>query len=244
MSVTLLLTIDLDPDQENRPETEGLALLCRRLGEKPAGFHAVLNVTGHALLRFVRRYPREFETLANWVAEGIVEIGNHSLSHRDFTGDYLGTPPLNVEEQRTEIEQCTRIVDGLFGVLPRVFRAPYFNLTDETLSVLAELGFQYDLSPYATSEIAREHILKTVAIGERKITRITTTHKLDPSSWKEPIPVLQPDQVTVTATAVIILHPWELTPTHPHSNQVWRTLDALCKVGLRSLDDFLSMIQQ
>lgn len=76
------------------------------------------------------------------------EIANHSLTH---------IPPseLSSEEQRRELVETNEILREITGESPVGYRAPIADVTEETLDLLTELGFEYESSlrswdtPYA-----------------------------------------------------------------------------------------------
>lgn len=72
------------------------------------------------------------------------EIGNHSFHHEPW--QYL------LSEQRIEadIAQAEEHIERVTGQKPIGFRAPGYNLTPETLRVLARRGYLYDASTYPT----------------------------------------------------------------------------------------------
>ncbi len=70
------------------------------------------------------------------------EIGVHSYRHRLI---YNLTP----EQFRSDVLQCSSVLESITGIRPVCFRAPSFSITDKSLwalDILAELGFRYDSS--------------------------------------------------------------------------------------------------
>ncbi len=68
-------------------------------------------------------------------------LGNHTWSH-DYT--FIHKEPAEI---RREISLCQEALQALSPQLVPVFRAPGYNMTNDTYAALAELGFAYDSSP-------------------------------------------------------------------------------------------------
>jgi peptidoglycan-N-acetylglucosamine deacetylase len=106
----------------------GLARLLALLSEHeiPATFY----VPGH--------------TADNWpeVVPAIL-AGGHEVGHHGYL--HLGTDGLDADKQRAELEQGLTALDA-HGVKPAGYRSPGWELSPETLSMLAEFGFSYDSS--------------------------------------------------------------------------------------------------
>ncbi|HEU5420991.1 MAG TPA: polysaccharide deacetylase [Streptosporangiaceae bacterium] len=66
------------------------------------------------------------------------EVGHHGYLHR-------GSDPLDAADQRIELEQGLTAL-AKHGIQPAGYRSPGWELTTETLGMLAELGFSYDSS--------------------------------------------------------------------------------------------------
>ena len=69
--------------------------------------------------------------------------GGHELGHHGYL--HLGTDGLGADEQRAELETGLAAL-GRHGVSPAGYRSPGWELTPETLTMLAGLGFSYDSS--------------------------------------------------------------------------------------------------
>jgi polysaccharide deacetylase family protein (PEP-CTERM system associated) len=79
------------------------------------------------------------------------EIGCHGYEHRRA---YRQTP----EEFRRDVVRCVNAVEGICGVTPVGYRAPWFSITRDSLwagDILRELGFRYDSSLYDSPRIPR-----------------------------------------------------------------------------------------
>jgi peptidoglycan-N-acetylglucosamine deacetylase len=69
--------------------------------------------------------------------------GGHEVGHHGYL--HLGTEDLDAEGQRGELETGLAAL-GRHGVRPAGYRSPGWELTPETLALLAGLGFSYDSS--------------------------------------------------------------------------------------------------
>lgn len=70
------------------------------------------------------------------------EIANHSLRHT------FGFSRLSRAEKEADITRSTEIMKDFFGVQPCGFRAPGYDIDNETLDVLSRHGYAYDSSLY------------------------------------------------------------------------------------------------
>jgi peptidoglycan/xylan/chitin deacetylase (PgdA/CDA1 family) len=73
---------------------------------------------------------------------GIAERG-HELGHHGH--DHLRDDELDAEGRRAELERGLAALDGI-GVVPLGYRSPAWELTPQTLELLAEHRFRYDSS--------------------------------------------------------------------------------------------------
>lgn len=62
------------------------------------------------------------------------EVGNHTYTHPKLSG-------LNRAQCLDEIARNEQMVEALTGVRPRVFRPPYLDYSEETVSILKEKGY-------------------------------------------------------------------------------------------------------
>jgi peptidoglycan-N-acetylglucosamine deacetylase len=95
-----------------------------------AGLPATFYVPGHT----ADHYPA--------AVEAILERG-HEVAHHGYL--HLATERLDAAGQRAELERGLTAL-GRHGVRPAGYRSPGWELTAETLALLAELGFRYDSS--------------------------------------------------------------------------------------------------
>jgi peptidoglycan/xylan/chitin deacetylase (PgdA/CDA1 family) len=143
------LTFDDGPIQEITPKL--LALL--RQYEAKATF---FNVG--------RKMKANTELVEAVLADGH-EIGNHSWSHKRFTG-------LSSAEQREEIEGF-QLQARKSGITPRVFRAPFLKVNADTLALLKEFDLRLisarvmanDAGKQATSDSVITKVQQALAPG-------------------------------------------------------------------------------
>src|SRR4249920_765221 len=81
------------------------------------------------------RYPGTVEAI---VAAGH-ELGHHGYSHVPYHA-------LSDDEQRRDVERALESLERITGRRPDGFRAPWWELTNSTPALLAELGFSWDSS--------------------------------------------------------------------------------------------------
>jgi peptidoglycan/xylan/chitin deacetylase (PgdA/CDA1 family) len=174
----------------------------------------VVNCSGLAL-KLLKQRNKAFDIFKDLVAEDMIELGNHTYSHRSITGEYTGTKPLSYEEQEREISVQNELIMELFGKRPVVFRAPYFNYNKHTLEILAKNQIKFDLSEYITKDEFRatEAIKRKTRLGN--IFSISTNMKLSPKVWVEPIQIYK-SELTQHGLHNIVFHPYELTEAYSH----------------------------
>lgn len=79
------------------------------------------------------------------VCEGGHELGNHSMTHTQ------GFRLLSVSQKENEILMMDKICFEVAGIKPVGFRAPGWNISDDTLPLLKKYNYQYDSSVFPTS---------------------------------------------------------------------------------------------
>ena len=94
------------------------------------GIRATFYVPGHT----ADHHPEAMTA----ILAGCHEVGHHGYLH-------LGTEDLDADGQRGELEAGLAAL-GRHGVRPAGYRSPGWELTPETLALLAGLGFSYDSS--------------------------------------------------------------------------------------------------
>jgi polysaccharide deacetylase family protein (PEP-CTERM system associated) len=92
--------------------------------------------------------------ILGWVAERhpklirqIAQQGHEIASHGQGNGLVYGLSPA---EFRADVDRCKKLLEDLTGRQVVGYRAPSFSITDWAVSILQELGFQYDSSVFPT----------------------------------------------------------------------------------------------
>ena len=80
-----------------------------------------------------------FESVCKDIAKSGAEIGLHGYAHE-------GASQLTPAQQRDVLIKCMEVSQRLTGKRVRGYRAPMYDLRDNTVSLLRELGFLYDAS--------------------------------------------------------------------------------------------------
>jgi len=92
--------------------------------------------------------------ILGWVAERQpalvrqIAAGGHEIASHGYGHELLYN--LSPDEFRADVERCKRILEDLIGQKVRGYRAPSFSITDWAVSILQELGFEYDSSVFPT----------------------------------------------------------------------------------------------
>jgi hypothetical protein len=68
------------------------------------------------------------------------EIENHTMTHP------FGFRKLSGEKKENEIKSCEKVVEELTGRTPIGFRAPGYDIDEETIKILEDRGYKYDSS--------------------------------------------------------------------------------------------------
>ena len=82
-----------------------------------------------------------FPALVQEIAARGHEIGHHGYLHESptlFVGDRAG--------ERAMYEKGLEAIERVIGMRPRGYRSPGWDLTEESIALLSELGFRYDSS--------------------------------------------------------------------------------------------------
>jgi peptidoglycan-N-acetylglucosamine deacetylase len=112
-------------------------------------FGAIVGVP--RLLEFYARYgitttwciPTHTIHTFRAAVDSIVEAG-HEIAAHGVWHEYV--PKLDLPEERRLLELQLGIHEDVFGRTPRGYRSPAFDVTDHTLELLAEYGFEWDSS--------------------------------------------------------------------------------------------------
>jgi len=105
------------------------------------------------------------------IAEGH-EIASHSYSHPQ------GFRLLSIKEKNYELKKSKEILEDISGQSVIGFRAPGWNISDDTLPILRKLGFQYDSSVFPTSISILLKALHYYAMRKRDLLTRTTLGEL------------------------------------------------------------------
>lgn len=185
------------------------------------------KVTCFILGWVAERYPRLIEK----IHRAGHEIGCHSYAHRLV---YHMTP----EEFRRDTMLAMRLIEDACGVVPRLYRAPSYSITKDSLwalDVLADLGFTHDSSIYPIKHdrygipgFERQAHLRHTSSGSIYEVPIATVEL--PNGAVAPVGGgaylrLLPYRYTAAGIrrinekdgkpACIYFHPWELDPAQP-----------------------------
>ncbi|MGC8472006.1 MAG: polysaccharide deacetylase family protein [Acidimicrobiales bacterium] len=156
------------------------------------------------------RYPHSLEA----ILDAGHEVGHHGYLHESLVG-------VDESSERKYLELGLESLERVGGVVPVGYRAPWWETTDRTRSLLAEYGFRYDTSffdsdqPYwvDTSNGPLLELPVTWALDDWERyafwPEITGNGRIDrPStvsiSWFEEIEAL----TAVDGTAVLTMHPF------------------------------------
>ena len=88
-----------------------------------------------------------------WVIENYPQVVELIMAHDNEIGHhgYIHEWPnqLGLEEERELIERASAIIDRATGRRPRGYRAPYYGISEQTVDLLIEAGFDYESSLFA-----------------------------------------------------------------------------------------------
>jgi len=101
------------------------------------------------------------------IAEGH-EIASHSYSHPQ------GFRLLSIKEKAYELKESKEILEDVSGQDIIGFRAPGWNISDDALPILRELGYKYDSSLFPTSISILLKALHYYAMRKRDLKTRTT----------------------------------------------------------------------
>ncbi len=83
------------------------------------------------------KLAEERPSLVNKIDEAGYEIGHHGYDH-------LNPSSLSYEEEIQEMEKGLSALEGVIGRRPKGYRAPAFDISNNTLDILCEYGFVYE----------------------------------------------------------------------------------------------------
>jgi polysaccharide deacetylase family protein (PEP-CTERM system associated) len=108
--------------------------------------------------------------ILGWVAErqpGLIRAiadGGHEVASHGYGHDLIYT--LSPAEFRADVERGKRLLEDVTGRRVLGYRAPSFSITDWAVSILQELGFEYDSSVFPTVAHDRYGRLTGVHAGQ------------------------------------------------------------------------------
>jgi polysaccharide deacetylase family protein (PEP-CTERM system associated) len=183
------------------------------------GLHATFFILGWV----AERHPE----LVRRIAAGGHEIASHGYGH-DLVYD------LTQAEFRADVGRCKAVLEDLTGERVRGYRAPCFSITDWAVTILQELGFDYDSSVFPTVAHDRYGRLAGVGAGQPVVELRPGFHEVCISClpiggrglpWGGggyfrmlPYPVWRAGVKRILRSRspyVFYLHPWEIDPGQP-----------------------------
>ena len=120
------------------------------------------------------------ETNEELVAE--IARRGHEIAHHG----YMHEPPatLSREEEEEVLDKGIAIIEGITGERPRGYRSPSWELSQHSLSLLAERGFDYD------SSLMGDDIPYSVEAGGRSLVEVPVHWELDDAPYFNYVPSL------------------------------------------------------
>jgi peptidoglycan/xylan/chitin deacetylase (PgdA/CDA1 family) len=144
--VAVALTFDVDGEApwlgEGGRSSGRLTLLSQGRFGPERGLGRILGLLAERDIRATFYVPGH---TADHHPQAVADIlaGGHEIGHHGYL--HLGSEELDEDGQRAELERGLTAL-GRHGVRPAGYRSPGWELTPQTLSMLAELGFCYDSS--------------------------------------------------------------------------------------------------
>ncbi len=205
--------------------------------------------------------------ILGWVAERHPELvrriaaGGHEIASHGYGHDLVYT--LTEDQFRADVARCKGVLEDLAGQRVLGYRAPCFSITDWAVTILQELGFEYDSSVFPTVAHDRYGRLTGVGAGRPIVELRPGFHEVCISCLplgRRGVPWggggyfrMLPYAVWGAGVARIVrsgtpyvfyLHPWEIDPGQPRVrglgrfNYVRHYLNlARCESRFRSLLD-------
>ncbi|MFW9855319.1 MAG: polysaccharide deacetylase family protein [Candidatus Thorarchaeota archaeon] len=140
--LTVCLTFDFDAESVQIRQLEEPARVSKGKFAVKRGVPRILS-----LLKQQQIHGTFFT--CGWVAENYPDLtrriiaDGHEVAAHGYLHEYLDTLP--IEEERNVHERTERVLESI-GQRVRGFRAPYWKLSPNTLSLLAERNYLYDSS--------------------------------------------------------------------------------------------------
>lgn len=116
-----------------------------RHDRRQAALDRLLGWAGHdAMVRPTHR-PLSVDQMIRLAGDGLIDIGAHTVTHSVLSA-------LSIEDQRMEIAECRKLLEGALGRPVTTFSYPFGTRRDytrETVTLVRELGFSIACSNYA-----------------------------------------------------------------------------------------------
>lgn len=93
-----------------------------------------LDATFFTIGKNIEKFPGVHKELKDF------EIGNHTYSHPYFL------TRKTLDEKKFEIEKNHSIIEDFYGVVPKIFRAPDYQIDSELINILKGMGYKADSS--------------------------------------------------------------------------------------------------
>ncbi|MEO8092013.1 MAG: XrtA system polysaccharide deacetylase [bacterium] len=196
-------------------------------------------------------------SLVERIATAGHEVACHGYGHELV---YELTP----EEFREDVRRCKGLLEDLTGTRVRGYRAPSFSITDWSISILQELGFEYDSSVYPAFPALAHHRygrLDGVVAGQQVVELAPGFHEVCISCltvgsrglpWGGggyfrliPYSVFRRGVARVLRSGepyVFYIHPWEIDPGQPRVGGLSRLHRFRHYVGLGSAEKRFSSL--
>jgi polysaccharide deacetylase family protein (PEP-CTERM system associated) len=161
-----------------------------------------------------------------------IAAGGHEIASHGYGHDLVYS--LTEEAFRADVSRCKAVLEDLTGERVRGYRAPCFSITDWAVSILQELGFEYDSSVFPTVAHDRYGRLSGVGAGQPVVELRPGFHEVCISClpisgrglpWGGggyfrmlPYPVWRAGVNRILGSGtpyVFYLHPWEIDPGQP-----------------------------
>ncbi len=198
----------------------------------------VVRNTNRILELLEERGARATFFVLGWVAERHPELirriaaAGHEIASHGYGHDLLYT--LTPAEFRADVDRGKKLLEDLTGQRVTGYRAPSFSITDWAVTILQELGFEYDSSVFPTVAHDRYGRLTGVDAGQTVLELRPGFYELCISClplgkrglpWGGggyfrmlPYPAWRAGVQRILASGspyMFYLHPWEIDPGQP-----------------------------
>jgi polysaccharide deacetylase family protein (PEP-CTERM system associated) len=209
--------------RESRVERNTMRILEVLEGKGVRGTFFILGWIAERQPRLIRR-----------IAEAGHEIASHGYGHELLYN-------LSPAEFRDDVVRCKTILEDVTGQRVVGYRAPSFSITDWAVSILQELGFEYDSSVFPTvahdrygrltgADAGRPILQLRPGFHEVGISTLSLGHRGLP--WGGggyfrmiPFAIWRAGVQRILATGapyVFYIHPWEVDPGQPRVDGLGR----------------------